>query len=51
MTIMPPVPQTKPEVGRVASPGCSKTIRGLTRSPSASQIALPKARAPLTHSP
>src|SRR5439155_792546 len=33
------------------SPGCSKPIRGLTRSPSASHIALPNARAPFAHSP
>ncbi len=51
ITIIPPVAQRKPEVGKVASPGCSNTMRGLVRSPSASQTALPKARAPLAHSP
>src|SRR5882724_3666459 len=51
MTIMPPVSQTNSEVGSVASPGCSKTIPGLFRSPRQSQIALPNARAPLAQGP
>jgi hypothetical protein len=51
MTIMPPVAQTNSDVGSVASPGCSKTMRGLVFSPSASQMALPKARAPLAQLP
>src|SRR3990172_8243433 len=43
---MPPVSQTNMDVGMVSSPGCSKTRRGFFRSPTTSQIALPKARAP-----
>ena len=50
ITTMPPVSQTKMLVGMVASPGCSNTMLGLRRSPSTSQIALPKARAPPVHS-
>ena len=46
---MPPLSQTKIDVGMVSSPGCSKTIRGLRRSPSTSQSALPNARAPAVH--
>ena len=46
ITIMPPRSQTKFDVGIVSWPGCSKTIRGLAFSPSASQIALPNAFAP-----
>src|SRR6202140_8076 len=46
MTTMPPLSQTKMDVGIVSSPGCSKTIRGFRRSPSTSQIAVPNARAP-----
>ena len=51
MTTIPPVSQTKIEVGTVSSPGCSKTRRGLLRSPTISQMAAPKARAPRSHSP
>jgi hypothetical protein len=51
MTTMPALSQTKIEVGMVASPGCSKTMRGLRLAPTTSQIALPKARAPPAHSP
>src|SRR5262245_54712960 len=47
---MPPVSQTKPDVGKVDWPGCSNTIDGLRFSPSASQNALPNARAPTSHS-
>ena len=43
---MPPRSATKIDVGIVSWPGCSKTIRGLTFSPSTSQIALPNAFAP-----
>ena len=46
ITTMPPRSATKIEVGIVSWPGCSKTMRGLTFSPSASQIALPKSFAP-----
>src|SRR2546423_2631524 len=46
MTTMPPRSQTKTEVGMVSSPGWSNTMRGLVRSPRASQMALPKAFAP-----
>src|SRR6059036_2636091 len=49
MTIIPPRSHTKLDVGIVAWPGCSKTIRGLVRSPKTSQIALPKAFAPSNH--
>ena len=46
ITIIPPRSQTKFDVGIVSCPGCSKTIRGLAFSPTASQIALPNAFAP-----
>src|ERR1051325_5256751 len=46
---MPPVSHMKHDVGNVVSPGCSNTIVGFLRSPSASQNAAPKPRAPLSH--
>src|SRR3954468_522002 len=46
---MPPVSHMKHDVGSVVSPGCSNTIVGFDFSPSASQNALPKPRAPLSH--
>src|SRR2546430_3840344 len=46
---MPPRSQTKIDVGMVSSPGWSKTMRGLVRSPSTSQMALPNAFAPSNH--
>src|SRR5262245_34919074 len=49
MTTMPPRSHTKIEVGIVSSPGWSKTIFGLVRSPSTSQIALPNPFAPSNH--
>jgi hypothetical protein len=48
---MPPVSQTKIELGMVLSPGCSKTMFGAPRSPSTSQIADPNLRAPLSQVP
>ena len=51
MTTMPPVSHMKIEVGIVVSPGCSNTIAGFRFSPSASQNALPNARAPFSHLP
>src|SRR5438093_1391073 len=39
----------KIDVGIVSSPGCSKTMRGLRRSPRTSQNFAPKARAPCDH--
>src|ERR1041384_3683292 len=47
---MPPVSHTKHDVGNVVPPGCSNTIVGFFFPPSASQNALPNARAPLSHS-
>ena len=46
ITTIPPVSQTKPDVGSVVSPGCSKTIFGFFLSPTASQIAFPNDLAP-----
>ncbi len=51
MTTMPALSQTKIDVGMVASPGCSKTMRGLRFSPTTSQMALPKARASAAQAP
>jgi hypothetical protein len=48
-TTMPPVSQTKIEVGMVVSPGCSKTMFGARFSPSTSQIFAPKPRTPFNH--
>ena len=51
ITTIPPVSHINPDVGNVASPGCSNTILGFFLSPSISQIALPNARAPLIKAP
>jgi hypothetical protein len=48
-TTMPPVSQTKIELGIVVSPGCSKTMLGARFSPSTSQIAEPNLRTPCSH--
>ena len=47
---MPPRSHTKIDVGMVSWAGCSKTMRGLRRSPRTSQTALPKALAPSNQS-